>query len=207
MTKLPGYYLTSKSLSTSNQKVTAFAALGHFDCRINEEQSELLSSLIWEFRRPEQDAVLSCYTFDHPEWEEVKKLGWQILSDKTFVRKAIFPRTIEYGWVLGHCPSREGLSRALRLAWNISGNETVIVLVGGRAEVGSAQEIYVDGIGNLEDNELCWVANWPFVFSRDHDGLTLRIYTQQLSVDQLLAKLSDFLTSRQVQFQKVSVLP
>ena len=207
MRKLPDYHLTSKSLSTSDRKVIAFAALGYFDCSINEDEAILISDLAWEFRKPEQDVLLSCYTFDHPEWTQIEKLGWQILAKKTFVRKAIFPRRVEYPLVIGHCPSKECLSKALGLAWNISGNETVIVLVGDRTKVDSVLETYVDNIGNLENNELCWVTKWPFVFSRDHDGLTVRAYTQQLNADQLLTKFSDFLTNRQIEFKKVSVLP
>ena len=178
------------------------AHLGYFDCQINLEQSWLIAKLIWSFKNEKLYSLVAAYLFNESKWKQVYRLGWQLYLRKTFLRKAWFPRTIEHDWIVGNCPSVECLQEALHTGWNLSGNESLIMILtdDANAILSKLEQTYRDDLGTLDDNELSWMDFCPFVFSRDHDGLTLRLYTLSLSENQLKNKLEFFLNSMGINF-------
>ena len=175
--------------------------LGYFDCQIDSEQSQIIADLIWSFKEDEFVAFVATYLFNSAKWKTSENLGWKSSLKKTFTRKYIFPNSVEYEWVIGTCPSAECLQETIYTGWNLSGNESFIVaLVKDLNEVlPSLDRTFQDGLETIEDNELQWVDYCPLVFSRDHDGLTLRIYTIRLNEPQLRQHLELFLHSREIE--------
>ena len=173
------------------------AYLGYFCDSLTLEESKLIADLIWSFKNEQLHVLVATYIFHESRWEKASRLGWKPYLKKAFTRKAWFPRTITYGWVVGCCPSVECFQEVIYTGWNLSGNESfIIVLAHDLNEVlPKIDQTYQDGLETIEGNELQWMNDCPFVFSRDHDGLTLRLYTLRLSEDQLRKKLESFLKS------------
>jgi len=173
------------------------ARLGDFDCQISLEQSQLIANLIWFFKDEPFHVLVATYLFGESRWESANRLGWKPYLKKTFTRQAWFPRTIDYDWVVGDCPSVECLQEVLFTGWNVSGNESLItILARDIIEIlPKIERTYQDNLGDFEANELQWMGDCPFVFSRDHDGLTLRLFTLSLSEEQLRQNLELFLSA------------
>jgi len=158
------------------------ACLGDFDCQMSLEQSRLIADFIWFFKGEQFNALVATYLFGESRWKKANRLGWKPHLKKTFTRQAWFPRTIDYDWVIGSCPSVECLQEVIHTGWNVSGNESFItILTQDIHEVlPKIARTYQDNLGDFEANELEWMDDCPFVFSRDHDGLTLRLFTLSL---------------------------
>lgn len=178
------------------------ARFGYFDSQISLEQSRLIAKLIWAFKNEKLYSLVATYFFSEAKWKHAYQLGWQVDLRKTFTRKAWFPRTIEHDWVVGNCPSEECLQEVLHTGWNLSGNESLIMILTNDTNqvLPKIEETYQDDFGTLESNELVWMDLCPFVFSRDHDGLALRLYTLSLNENQLQLKLKNILNSLGINF-------
>ena len=184
------------------------ARFGYFDCQIDHELSNLIAALIWAVANQRLKVFVATYLFDETRWNKAKQLGWQIHLRKTFVRKALFPKTITYSWIVGYCPSQECLQEVINTGWNLSGNESFIMILSYDTAniLPKIGETYEDDLGTLEFNELKWIDFCPFVFSRDHDGLTLRLYTRDLDEDELRQKVEFWLNSLGIDFS-ISIEP
>jgi len=171
------------------------AYIGYFDSQINPEQSRIIADLVWSFRNEELTALVATYVFHRSRWEKAEYLGWKPDLKRTFTRTSLFRKSVEFDWVIGICPSVECLQEVVLTGWNLSGNESFIMILAKEmnAVVPEIGRIYQDGLEAIEKNELHWMDYCPFVFSRDNDGLTLRIYTLHLSENELRQKLELFL--------------
>ncbi len=173
------------------------AYIGYFRDSLSLEQSQLIANLIWSFKNEQLHALVATYLLDEARWEQASCLGWKSYLKKTFTRKAWFPRTIEYNWVVGICPSMACLQEVIYTGWNLSGNESFIMMLAQDVNevLPRIEQTYQDDLETSEDNELQWISCCPFVFSREHDGLALRLYTLRLSEYQLRQHLETFFKS------------
>ena len=192
------------SISPIQEKVGGLkTSLGYFSNLITLNEAKLIADLLWSFKTYELNALVSTYLFDESKWEKAQHLGWRPLIKKTFTRKGLFPRNIQYDWVVGECPSVESLQEIIYTGWNLSENESFItVLASGIDQVIlGIEQTYRDGLETIEENELSWIDFCPYVFSRDHDGLTLRLYTNKIREHQLKRHLELFLEAYSINFQ------
>ncbi len=173
------------------------ASLGYFDSSLSPGEAELIAELLWSFKKDDLHVLVAAYLFDGSRWEEARRLGWRPLLIKSFNRKGFFPRSVQYDWAVGSCPSAECLREVIHTGWNLSGNESLIMVLTQESDEVLARigQTYEDDLEAVEQNELRWIDYCPLVSSRDHDGLTLRLYTAQAGEDQLRRHLERFFKS------------
>lgn len=174
------------------------AYIGYFNCLLDPEQSRMIAELVWSFKHDELTDLVATYVFNPSRWEKAEHFGWKPFLKRTFTRTSFFHKSVELDWAIGICPSAECLQEVVLTGWNLSGNESFIMLLAKELNtvVPEIGRIYQDGLETIEKNELRWIDYCPFVFSRDHDGLTLRIYTLHLSENELRQKLELFFYTR-----------
>lgn len=182
-------YLAYKACA--DDKSYAEIHIGYFDSQITLEQSNLIADLIWCFKSDDHNVLSSTFLFEELRWAGAMNLGWSILIQLSYNRKALLPRNIKYEWVIATCPTKSCLGEVIYTGWNLSGNESLIFALTPDFAKDSQRmaQSFESNIGTHEANEIRWQKFCSLVFSRDHDGIALRVYTSILTAEDVLQQM------------------
>jgi len=117
------------------------------------------------------------YPFGCKNVEGVCPVGWHRCTLRTYYRKLRWPNH-DLEWVGYESADATGLSQLLTLAWQVSGNEEVLVLAGAGESLKEFEDKFIDDFPN-GPNEIAATRTSHYVISRGHDGRSIRLLSAE----------------------------
>ena len=163
--------------------------IGYFHDRIKFEDAELIARLYLALAPRKTNATLAFYPFDNKEWESVSHGKWQLNSQKTFHRSGWLNKPKDRLWLVGSPLEDDFLPGALKFAWNISANETVLLIPTIEADLEYLLKNFQDDFETNPENEFRLINHYDNIFSRGHDGFCFRVFSKTVDGTHVLNSL------------------
>ena len=123
---------------------------------------------------------------DNEAWEKISQDKWQTSFQKTFHRSGWFNKPKDRLWLGGNTLKEEFLPEALKFAWNISANETVLLIPIFNNDSEYLSNNFQDNFATNPENELSLINHYDNIFSRGHDGFCFRVFSKTVDSGQIL---------------------
>lgn len=163
---------------------------GPLSAVIDERASDQVAGLAIDLRRPGEDVLLALYPISLVKWSLAGIEGQITLADEHFDRRGVLGGVQKRDWLIVTAYERQSLSKAIRYAWNISGNETFLVLIGKRECAAPYSKVYRDDLEWNSANAESALRFFPTVMNRGHDGERLEILSKRTNTAEIRASLA-----------------